>query len=115
MFFNIPKKIIMPNTPNTLKERKQKIIQVINQQDEWIDDFEDMIDFIIQKRMEERQGTSDSTLRKYVKPLKEKTDLEEIIASQKGSYEAFITGCKKHNFFQEISEEEFIRQLIEMS
>ena len=37
---------------NTIKERKNRVIEIINRHEDWMDDFEEMLELIARKRQE---------------------------------------------------------------
>ena len=97
---------------STLEKRKERIIQWVREHNDGIDDFEKIIN---EHRNHESIAENGSTLQKYVEPLDEKTDVDKILLSQKIDCEAFEKDCEEYRFFDDIPEEEFIRQIREMS
>ena len=83
----------------TLKERKKRIIQAIAEHDDWIEDIETVLESLAEKDSHER---TEQTWNKYAQPLKDKTDLDEIINSQPYDSEGFKQCVGK--FFEDIPE-----------
>ena len=97
---------------NTLEKRKERIIQWVREHNDGIDDSEKIIN---QHRNHKPIAENGSNLLKYVEPLYEKTNVDEILLSQNIDYEAFEKNCEEYRFFDHIPEHEFIRQIREMS
>ena len=97
---------------STLEKRKEHIIQWVREHNDGIDDFEKIIH---QHRNHESIAENDSNPQKYVETLDERTDVDKILLSQNIDYEAFEKACEEYRFFDDIPEEDFIRQVREMS
>ena len=105
---------------NTIKERKNLVIEIINRHEDWIDDFEEMLELIARKRQEVQHKQTEQELnndnwRNYAEPIKEKTELDEIMASQNYDIKGFLEGCENEHFFQEMTDDEFFKMIEELS
>lgn len=96
----------------TLERRKELIIKWVMENDDGINDFKK----IIAERQDYKLiAKNDPTWQKHVEPLDKKTDVDKILLSQNVNYEAFEKACEEHKFFDNVPEDEFIRQIQEMS
>ena len=68
---------------NTLEKRKERIIQWVREHNDGIDDFEKIIN---EHRNHESIAENGSNPPKYVEPLDEKTNVDEILLSQNIDY-----------------------------
>lgn len=105
---------------NTIKERKNRVIEIINRHEDLMDDFEQMLELITKKRQEvqpqkTKQELNNENWRNYAEPIKEKTQLNEIINSQNYDIKAFLEGCENECFFQEMTDDEFFKMIEELS
>ena len=97
---------------DTLQERKKRVIEVINRHEDWMDDFEEMLDLIAKKRPEK---SNEETWRKYVEPIGEKTDVQDIIKNGGGDDRKFLQMVLENDFLGDIPEEEIFREIEKMS
>ena len=105
---------------NTIKERKNRVIEIINRHDDWMNDFEEMLELIAKKREEVQHRQTEQKLnndnwRSYAEPIKEKIELNKIMALQNYDIKGFLEGCENERFFQEMTDEEFFKMIEELS